>query len=86
MDDTNLTVPEVFTQIEPIKNIFDFIKNPEKLKSLINTNEILKINTSKHNRLVFVYSCPKVGSTSIVSSLRIFGLEKAWAISFPNRI
>ena len=26
MDDTNLTVPEVFTQIEPIKNIFDFKK------------------------------------------------------------
>ena len=66
--------PEII--VEPVKNVFDFIKNPEKLKSLIRTNELLKINTSKHNRLVFVYSCPKVGSTSIVSSLRIFGSDK----------
>ena len=70
--------------VEPVKNVFDFIKNPEKLKSLIRTNELLKINTSKHNRLVFVYSCPKVGSTSIVSSLRIFGSDKVDIIHIHN--
>lgn len=89
MDANNLTVPEVDKltieqQIQPVKKIFDFIKNPEKLKSLIRTNEILKINTSKHNRLVFVYSCPKVGSTSIVSSLRIFGSDKVDIIHIHN--
>jgi hypothetical protein len=55
---------------------FDFIKNPEKLKMLINTNELLNINKHQQNKLIFVYSAPKVGSTSIVSSFRIFGIEK----------
>ena len=58
------------------KNVFDFIKEPEKLQILIKVNELLHINNSRNKRLVFVYSAPKVGSTSIVSSLRIFGLEK----------
>jgi len=60
------------------KNVFDFIKEPEKLNILIKVNELLhiNINNSLNKRLVFVYSAPKVGSTSIVSSLRIFGLEK----------
>ena len=56
--------------------IFDFIKNPEKLSLLTKTNELLNINKHKNNKLVFVYSAPKVGSTSIVSSLRIFGIDK----------
>lgn len=55
---------------------FDFIKDPEKLKLLIRGNEILNINKSQHNRLIFIYSAPKVGSTSLVSSLRIFGIDK----------
>ena len=33
-------------------------------------------HSQKQNTLVFVYSVPKVGSTSIVSSLRIFGQNK----------
>ena len=55
---------------------FEFIKDPEKLKLLIRVNEILNINKSQHNRLIFIYSAPKVGSTSLVSSLRIFGMDK----------
>ena len=58
------------------KDVFGFIKEPEKLNLLIKANEIMNINTSQHNRLIFVYSAPKVGSTSIVSSFRIFGLDK----------
>lgn len=60
-----------------LKNeVFEFIKFPEKLQKLINTNEILNINKHQHNKLIFVYSAPKVGSTSVVSSFRIFGIEK----------
>jgi len=55
---------------------FEFIKNPEKLKKLVEANEILNINKHNHNKLIFVYSAPKVGSTSIVSSFRIFAIEK----------
>jgi hypothetical protein len=64
------------SNLDPSKGIFEFIKEPEKLKLLIRANELLHINNTQHNRLLFVYSAPKVGSTSIVSSLRIFGLEK----------
>jgi len=56
--------------------IFDFIKDPEKLKILINANEMLNIHKDNRNKIIFVYSAPKVGSTSIVSSLRIFGVDK----------
>lgn len=62
--------------LETSTDIFDFIKEPEKLNLLIMANELLRINKSQHNRLLFVYSAPKVGSTSIVSSFRIFGLDK----------
>lgn len=58
------------------KTSFEFIKDPEKLKILIRANELLHINNTNHSRLIFVYSAPKVGSTSIVSSLRIFGSDK----------
>jgi len=57
-------------------NAFDFIKNPEKLVILLKANETLNISKGQHNKIIFIYSAPKVGSTSIVSSLRIFGLEK----------
>jgi hypothetical protein len=50
--------------------------NPDKIKKLIESNELLHIDKNKHNKLVFVYSAPKVGSTSIVSSLRLFGMDK----------
>lgn len=57
-------------------NIFEFIKSPNKLTNLIQANEILNINKNKNNTLVFVYSAPKVGSTSIVSSFRLFGIDR----------
>jgi hypothetical protein len=72
-------VPIIETPEQPATtevDIFDFIKSPEKLKKLINTNELLNINKHQHNKLIFVYSAPKVGSTSIVSSFRIFGIER----------
>lgn len=47
-------------------NIFD----PEKTQSLINVNS--KLNIDKAQKIVFIYTIPKVGSTSLVSSLRIF--------------
>lgn len=55
-----------------MNNIFDFVKDYIKLPLLIKANENLKL---KHNKIVFVYSAPKVGSTSIVSSLRLFALN-----------
>ena len=58
------------------QHIFDFIENPRKKELLIQANELLNMNKSKNEKLVFIYSAPKVGSTSIVSSLRIFGLDK----------
>ena len=57
-------------------DIFEFIKFPEKLQKLINANEILNINKHVNNKIIFVYSAPKVGSTSIVSSFRIFAIDK----------
>lgn len=50
--------------------------SPEKLIKLTEANKSLNINKQPHNKLVFIYSCPKVGSTSLVSSLRIFGMDK----------
>ena len=58
------------------KTIFGFIANQEKQRLLLEINEKLNINKFPTNKLVFVYSAPKVGSTSIVSSLRIFGTDK----------
>lgn len=57
-------------------NIFDFLKSKEKMDNLIKTNESLNINKHNHNDVVFVYCAPKVGSTSVVSSLRLFGIER----------
>lgn len=44
--------------------------DPNKMQSLITINSMLNID--KNNKLVFVYTIPKVGSTSLVSSLRVF--------------
>ena len=52
---------------------FDFISNPEKMNLLNQINDRLNINKNPNKKLVFIYTPPKVGSTSIVSSLRIFG-------------
>ena len=75
---------DVIQPVEPIVNVnviqtvlnpFDFIHNTAKMTLLFKVNDILNINKFPHNKLIFVYSAPKVGSTSIVSSLRIFGTE-----------
>ena len=60
------------TVIDPFK----FMRDPIKLQLLKDVNKNLNINNSQNNRLVFVYSAPKVGSTTIVSSLRIFCSDK----------
>jgi hypothetical protein len=58
-----------------IENTFDFIKDKEKLKLLTTVNELLNLHKSNIDKIVFIYSAPKVGSTSIVSSLRIFAIN-----------
>ena len=67
---------ELTNELNKNIDVFDFIKLPEKLSKLTRTNEVLNINKHNHNSLIFVYCAPKVGSTSIVSSLRLFGIEK----------
>ena len=67
----DITVKETYK-----KNPFEFLSDPVKMSLLAQANDILHINQNPNNRLVFVYSAPKVGSTSIVSSLRIFGIDK----------
>ena len=55
---------------------FDFINNPHKIEKLKQANTALRLDNIeekfKHNNIIFVYSMPKVGSTSLVSSLRLF--------------
>ena len=51
---------------------YNFINNPELLELLKNANEILHITKSPLNKIIFVYSHPKVGSTSLVTSIRMF--------------
>ena len=79
---------DVIETVEPIIDVietvepglepdpFDFIHNNEKMTLLLKVNDTLNINKFPHNKLIFIYSVPKVGSTSIVSSLRIFGTNK----------
>ena len=66
----------IMASVQDTKKPFDLIYNSEKISLLNQVNEILHINKFPHNKLIFVYSGPKVGSTSIVSSLRIFGTNK----------
>lgn len=53
-------------------NKFNFLNNPEKIDLLQKTNKILNITQSNLTKIIFIYSKPKVGSTSLVTSLRIF--------------
>jgi hypothetical protein len=59
--------------MEPNNYTFDFLKDPQKIQLLTRANESLNLHNSHHKCVVFVYTPPKVGSTSIVSSLRLFG-------------
>ena len=67
-------IPENSGQISE-ESDFNFLNDPQKKLLLITANEILHINKSPCNKIIFVYSAPKVGSTSIVSSLRLFGIN-----------
>ena len=71
---------------EKEKEQFSFIENPEKINLLQTINEKLNINKHPNKKIVFVYSAPKVGSTSIISSLRIFGLDKLIIIHIHDEI
>jgi hypothetical protein len=54
------------------QNMLDIIiNNPLKMKCLCEANNSLHINNSL-NKIIFVYSKPKVGSTTLITSLRIF--------------
>jgi len=57
-------------------DIYSFVHDIRKMNLLAKANTALHIDKSNTNKLVFVYSGPKVGSTSIVSSLRIFASDK----------
>jgi hypothetical protein len=50
---------------------------------LCEANKLLNITK---NKVVFVYSAPKVGSTSVVSSLRIFGIDKLDIIHIHDEV
>lgn len=51
-----------------------------KLFFLQKANEILNIKSTDNRKLIFVYTQPKVGSTSIVTSLRLYAIDKIHAI------
>ena len=53
-------------------NVLNLINNNEKLKLLQEANKALHISNTYLNKIIFVYSKPKVGSTSLITSLRIF--------------
>jgi hypothetical protein len=74
--DTNVSPQDTNGSEPPIKNPFNFINDQVKMKLLSQVNDMLHINKFPTNKLIFVYSGPKVGSTSIVSSLRLFGTDK----------
>lgn len=63
--------------------IFNIIQNPSKLQQLKQINETLKFT---HNIIIFVYTPPKVGSTSLVSSFRIFCIHKINIIHIHDEI
>ena len=52
--------------------IYNLINNSEKMKLLQEANKALHISNTSLNKIIFVYSKPKVGSTSLITSLRIF--------------
>jgi len=61
-----------------MENKFTFLSDPNIINCLKNANETLHLNLdqTQNKMVVFVYSAPKVGSTSIVTSLRIFAEDK----------
>lgn len=75
-------------EIEQLTNktnskLFNFINDTDKLIFLSSANSKLNLNK---NKVAFIYSAPKVGSTSIVSSLRIFAINKIDIIHIHDEI
>lgn len=58
--------------------------SPNLRENLANANIRLNINSALP--IIFVYTAPKVGSTSMVSSLRIFGIDKFNIIHIHDEI
>ena len=64
--------------------------SPEKMLDLINANLKMELNDIEsrlgHNNIIFVYSLPKVGSTSLVSSLILFSFNRYVIIHIHDEI
>jgi hypothetical protein len=75
-DNMNKLTNHAATVRDTKRDPFGFLSDSVKMALLARANEVLHINVNPNNKLVFVYSAPKVGSTSVVSSLRIFGIDK----------
>ena len=68
----NIVNQVVNKEKEDTNSKFHFLHNIEKLELLKNANNALNITNSNLNKIIFIYSYPKVGSTSLVTSLRVF--------------
>jgi len=55
--------------------LLNFINDTNKMTKLQQANDALHL-TNINKDIIFVYTAPKVASTSIVTTLRIFGLDK----------
>jgi hypothetical protein len=68
----------------------NFSFSPEKLIDLINANLKMELNDIEsrlsHNNIIFVYSLPKVGSTSLVSSLILFSFNRHVIIHIHDEV
>ena len=53
-----------------------FLKDEKKIALLVKANQILNIQKLNINKIIFIYTIPKVGSTSLVTSFRIFFSKK----------
>lgn len=58
--------------------------DPEKTQSLVSINR--QLNIDKSNKLVFIYTIPKVGSTTLVSSLRVFASKMLSVLHIHDEI
>lgn len=57
-------------------NPFDFTTDAKKLQLLEQANTKMHITNTSPNSIIFIYSAPKVGSTCLVSTLRLFAIDK----------
>jgi hypothetical protein len=65
------------------EEIFTNINIPSKQIRLKQVNDLFNFN---YNKIIFIYTQPKVGSTSLVSSLRIFGINKFHIIHIHDEV